>query len=45
MGAFSLLAMSSVMAAMLDELMGKDRDLLPDEKPKGPHWDHESVRE
>eukprot|EP00117_Sycon_ciliatum_P029395 scpid74554/ scgid2566/ Luc7-like protein 3; Cisplatin resistance-associated-overexpressed protein len=35
--------MASVMAAMLDELMGKDRDLLPDEKPKGPHWDDESV--
>lgn len=36
--------MASVMAAMLDELMGKDRDLLPDEKPKEITWDNPKVR-
>ncbi|KAE8577101.1 hypothetical protein XENTR_v10004435 [Xenopus tropicalis] len=30
-------------AQLLDELMGRDRNLAPDEKRTNVHWDHESV--
>ncbi|KAG8446004.1 hypothetical protein GDO86_013759 [Hymenochirus boettgeri] len=30
-------------AQLLDELMGRDRNLAPDEKRSNVHWDHESV--
>ena len=31
--------MASVMAQMLDELMGRDRNLAPDDKSRGIRWD------
>ena len=31
--------MASVMAAMLDELMGRDRNLAPDDQSRGIRWD------
>uniref|UniRef100_A0A8C8AHA5 Uncharacterized protein n=1 Tax=Otus sunia TaxID=257818 RepID=A0A8C8AHA5_9STRI len=31
-------------AQLLDELMGRDRNLAPDEKRSNVRWDHESVR-
>uniref|UniRef100_A0A8C8WX69 LUC7 like 3 pre-mRNA splicing factor n=2 Tax=Felidae TaxID=9681 RepID=A0A8C8WX69_PANLE len=30
-------------AQLLDELMGRDRNLAPDEKRSNVRWDHESV--
>ena len=30
-------------AQLLDELMGRDRNLAPDEKRSNMRWDHESV--
>lgn len=32
-------------AQLLDELMGRDRNLAPDEKRSNVRWDHESVSE
>ncbi len=29
---------SSAIASMLDELMGRNRNLMPNEKPKDVHW-------
>lgn len=35
--------MASVMAQMLDELMGRDRNLAPDDKSRGIRWDDKRV--
>jgi len=35
--------MASVMAAMLDELMGRDRNLAPDDQSRGIRWDDKRV--
>lgn len=35
--------MASVMAAMLDELMGRDRNLAPDDQERGIRWDDKRV--
>lgn len=32
-------------AQLLDELMGRDRNLAPDEKRSNVRWDHETVSE
>ncbi len=32
-------------AQLLDELMGRDRNLAPDEKRCNVRWDHETVSE
>lgn len=35
---------SNALAAMLDELMGRDRNLAPTEKRSDPKWDDSDVR-
>ena len=35
--------MTSFMSQMLDELMGKNRDLAPSDKPPDIHWDDSEV--
>lgn len=32
------------MSSVLDELMGRDRDALPTDKPRAPKWDDPDVR-
>lgn len=36
--------MAMTAAQLLDELMGKDRNLVPGEKSSQVHWSHQDVR-